>query len=190
MRRAHARPGRRSVLLGLTGASLPPAGLWSVACAQQAAATAAPAAADAEYDPADRIEETLAKYVEDLRKTAPPDAMVEWGAAQVDQAGDHPDWVKLRSVAYESALLNAQAKIVEAQNTSLTSRTVQQLFRAGGQEPPLSMPGPSRGPGRGRCRTSCGGWWPSRAVGSTARCANSGSTLRSSTARPSRRSTC
>ncbi len=62
------------------------------------------------------------------------------GIATVQALSNQPQWVAQRSLAYEQALLNAQAEYVGRQSVRITSETVSELFKAAGQEPPPYQP--------------------------------------------------
>lgn len=62
------------------------------------------------------------------------------GVAAVSVQPTDPSWVAQRSLAYDQALLNAQAGYVIKQNVRIVADTTASIFKAAGREPPPYTP--------------------------------------------------
>jgi hypothetical protein len=116
--------------------------------AQQAGTDPAVAAVDqTAYEATANLEDTIQHYIERMGFRTQPGLMFEFATASVPKPGSDPEWAKLRSIAFDQALLDAQAKIVQAENSTIQADAVSRLFRAGNEEPPpfqssdLNQPG-------------------------------------------------
>jgi hypothetical protein len=128
---------RRSILLSAAGF----AGFTPDLRAQPTSPDPAAAAAEqAAYEASASLDETIQAYIDRSAFRMQPGTIVEFGTASVPKPGNDPDWAKLRTLAFEEAQLSAQAKIVQAQSSSIQAETVSRLYRAGNAEPPPYQP--------------------------------------------------
>ncbi|WP_191082977.1 DUF6844 domain-containing protein [Roseococcus microcysteis] len=88
------------------------------------------------YASRQRLEDAIDKYITDSGFAGRADVLLEFGAADVNVRGDHPDWARHRTLAFDSALLEAQSKLVSRLNTRIVAESIERLFRAGNSEPP------------------------------------------------------
>ncbi|MCR0980961.1 DUF6844 domain-containing protein [Roseomonas populi] len=94
----------------------------------------------AQYEAQAKLKDTIQEWIERSGLRDRPGTIVEFGMAEVGQPADHPEWVKLRALAYDQAVMDAQQKVVQSQSTAVQADTVARLFRAGQQEPPPFQP--------------------------------------------------
>lgn len=94
------------------------------------------------YDPDAEIEQRMQDFIEQAGFGAKKRAgtlFVEFGKATVKVGSENLDWVKFRASAYAEALLDAQAKLVSEQSTSIKTQTAQKFLK-GVDEPPAYTP--------------------------------------------------
>lgn len=91
-----------------------------------------------ETDARSTLQNRMSEYITGFRRRFARESglIVGSGIGQVRQLSDHPDWVKLRSLAFEQAVLEAQRAFVIAGGARIAGDSALSLFRAANQEPP------------------------------------------------------
>lgn len=117
-------------------ALIAPALLLARAAAAQGAAQSSGDFVQLVYEARQRLEDAMDAYVSQSGFVGRPDVLLDSGAADVNVPGDHPDWTRHRMLAFEAALLEAQAKLLSRLNSSILAESVDRLFRAANSEPP------------------------------------------------------
>lgn len=132
--------GRRALLAGASLTATWPA--WGQAAATADVPVQVAAAPDITAS-SGSIEEQMQAYIDESGFTARERAgeiAILRGSGIVEAMSTDPKWVAFRSLAYERALLEAQADYVLQQNAQITAETVSTLFKAADREPPPYKP--------------------------------------------------
>ena len=94
-------------------------------------------------DPGMTIEDQAEAYIEAngfAEREQRGEISVLRGFATVNVLSTNPQWVAMRSLAYDGALLEAQAAYVVKQNAQIMASFTSDLFKAPGSEPPAFKP--------------------------------------------------
>lgn len=94
------------------------------------------------------VQAQIDAYLEEAALLGRNDLSVVTAIADVRVSASHPDWVRHRMLAYDRAMMAAQADYAQQQGKRIATDTVNSMFHAADQEPPPYNPGAEGAPGQ------------------------------------------